>query len=108
MGNRAKNVKAIVKTGIKIPARAKPFPVILPPDFSIIMKLIIPNIIEGMAVNMKVNMLRIPRIRAAIARLLVLHVIGFGGGFKMTPQELQDWASSGFWFPHFGQYIVYL
>ena len=82
------------RTGVIIPAMARPFPVILPPDFSILIRLIIPHIIAGIAVRAQVKKLRIPRINAAIAKPLVLGVIGgaavAGDDVKMAPQVLQD------------------
>jgi hypothetical protein len=77
-----------------IPDIAKPFPVSLPPDFSILIRLMIPQMIEGIAVKAQVKMLRIPRTRDAMARPLVFGMIGSGGaggtGDKTAPQALQD------------------
>ncbi len=98
-------------TGTTIPAMAKPLPVILPPLFSILTRLIIPRIIAGIAVMPKVKKLKIPRTNAAMAKPLVLTPRGGACAGVIVNTELQEWhnwASSGFSLPHFGQYIYIL
>jgi hypothetical protein len=98
-------------TGVTIPVMAKPLPVILPPLFSIITRLIIPNIRAGIAVMPKVKKLRIPRTSAAMASPLVLTARAGAIVEVLVSTELQEWhswASSGFSVPHFVQYIYIL
>jgi hypothetical protein len=98
-------------TGVTIPAMAKPLPVILPPLFSIITRLIIPKIRAGIAVMPKVKKLRIPRTSAAMASPLVLTLRAGACAGVLVKTELQDWhnwALSGFSVPHFVQYIYIL
>jgi hypothetical protein len=98
-------------TGVTIPAIAKPLPVILPPLFSIITRLIIPKIRAGNAVRPKVKKLRIPRTIAAIAIPLVLTPIAaacIGMFVNAELHEWHNWALSGFALPHFEQYIFIL
>ena len=80
-------------TGVIIPAMARPFPVILPPDFSILTRAIIPRIIAGIPVRIPSKKLMMPRTRAAIAMPLVLDTIGSASvadGVSVAPQALQD------------------
>jgi hypothetical protein len=98
-------------TGVTIPVIAKPLPVILPPLFSIITRLIIPRIRAGSAVIPKVKKLRIPRTSAAIAIPLVLTLTSgpcVGVLVNTELQEWHNWALSGFSLPHFEQYIFIL
>jgi hypothetical protein len=110
-------------TGITIPAIAKPLPVILPPLFSIITRLIIPRTIANGAEMPKVNKLRILKMNAATAILLLFTItagacFGFcseagcgscvGVPVNDEPQELQNLASSGFSLPHFEHFIFSL
>jgi hypothetical protein len=102
-------IKGNETDGTTIPAMAKPLPVILPPLFSIVTRLIIPQIIAGIAVRPTVKMARIPSTSAAMARPLVLTPRAGACAGVLVSTELQEWhtlASSVFSVPHFVQYIL--
>jgi hypothetical protein len=105
------NKRSNPSTGITIPAIAKPLPVILPPLFSIITRLIIPRTRANGAEMPKVNKLRILKTNAAIAILLLLTPTAgacVGVLANTEPQEVQNLASSGFSLLHFEQFISVL
>jgi hypothetical protein len=94
--------------GTQIPAIARPLPFNCPRPFPILTNATIPKIIAGIAVTRQVKGLKMPSTRAAIASPLVL-ASAIGGRGTLVRAQLQNWHSwalSGFWVPHFGQFIL--
>jgi hypothetical protein len=106
------NITNVCTAGTAIPAMAKPLPFNRPWLFEILTRLIIPQIIAGIPVNIAQTRLSIPNTNDVIANLLVLPSTAPAGGAaelsaKIKPHPLQTSAPSAFSTPHLEQYIIF-
>jgi hypothetical protein len=109
-------------TGIAVPVEAKPLPVSLPALRPILARAMMPMIMDNIAVTITIightkllnpgrrkkgnaKRVRMPNMSEAMAKRLVLTFTVSEVSVNPELQEVQSRASSGFWVPHFGQFI---